>query len=59
MLAEMYAHLKEERPSHGLEIVFVSSDRDANSFQSYFDKMPWQAIPFGNLALVKQNLSMM
>jgi hypothetical protein len=57
MLAEMYEHLKEERPTHGLEIVFVSSDRDANSFQSYFDSMPWQAIPFDSLQVYKAALS--
>ena len=58
MLAEMYAHLKDVRPSHGLEIVFVSSDRDPFSFQQYFSSMPWQAIPFENLQFVKQSLNM-
>lgn len=46
MLAEAYTHLKEEYPSHGLEIVFVSSDRDSASFQQYFASMPWLAVPF-------------
>ena len=47
MLIEMYNHLKEERPAHGLEIVYVSSDRDPYSFdnQSY-GSMPWLAVPF-------------
>jgi nucleoredoxin len=58
MLAEMYEHLKEARTAHGLEIVFVSSDRDQSSFQQYFSTMPWQAIPFDNLQFVKQSLSM-
>ena len=58
MLAEMYEHLKDERPSHGLEIVFVSSDRDVNSFQGYFATMPWQAIPFENLQVFKPSLSL-
>jgi thiol-disulfide isomerase/thioredoxin len=58
MLAEMYEHLKEEYPSHGLEIVFVSSDRDQSSFQQYYGSMPWQAIPFQNLQMFKQQLSM-
>lgn len=31
-----------------LEIVFVSSDRDARSFQGYYSEMPWLAIPFSD-----------
>ena len=57
MLAEMYEHLKEVRPTHGLEIIFVSSDRDLNSFQNYFGTMPWKAIPFETLPFVKQSLN--
>lgn len=57
MLAEMYEHLKEHRPTHGLEIVFVSSDRDQQSYNQYFASMPWQAIPFENLQFVKQRLN--
>jgi len=57
MLAEMYEHLKEVRPTHGLEIIFVSSDRDPNSFQHYFGTMPWKAIPFDTLPFVKQSLN--
>ncbi|PQQ17680.1 putative nucleoredoxin 2 [Prunus yedoensis var. nudiflora] len=30
------------------EIVFVSSDRDQASFDSYFDTMSWLALPFGD-----------
>lgn len=58
MLAEMYQYLKDEHPSHGLEIVFVSSDRDAASFNSYYNSMPWMALPMdGNYAHYKQLLS--
>jgi nucleoredoxin len=57
MLAEMYEHLKDVRPTHGLEIVFVSSDRDPSSFQQYFSTMPWQAIPYETLPFVKQSLN--
>lgn len=28
-----------------MEIVYISSDRDLDSFESYFGKMPWTAIP--------------
>lgn len=57
MLAEMYEFLKEDFPTHGLEIVFVSSDRDANSFRGYFVSMPWLSIPFESLGLYKSLLS--
>jgi Thioredoxin-like/PUB domain len=58
MLAEMYAHLKEVAPSHGLEIVFVSSDRDDASFRNYFQmNMPWLSIPFDQLQFVKHTLN--
>ena len=58
ILAEMYETLRESHPSHGLEIVFVSSDRDKDSFENYYSKMPWTAISFENLVLFKANLSM-
>ena len=48
MLAEMYQQLKDSFPTHGLEVVFVSSDRDVASFTSYFSSMPWQAIPLSS-----------
>ncbi|XP_042502957.1 probable nucleoredoxin 1 [Macadamia integrifolia] len=31
-----------------LEIIFVSADKDENSFNEYFSKMPWLAIPFSD-----------
>jgi Thioredoxin-like len=55
----MYQSLKVAYPSHGLEIVFVSSDRDNASFTSYFDSMPWLAIPFDSLDQFKPTLSEM
>lgn len=33
----------------GLEVVFVSSDRDAASFKEYFNEMPWLALDFSDL----------
>lgn len=51
MLAELYSHLKEEFPTHGLEMVFVSSDRDEGGFQQYFGSMPWMAVPFQSGAM--------
>jgi len=35
----------------GVEVVFVSSDRDESSFRSYYKDMPWLALPFGDRAL--------
>jgi hypothetical protein len=52
----MYLHLKTAFPSHGLEIVFVSSDRDASSFQDYFSSMPWLAVSFNNESAKKEIL---
>lgn len=30
----------------GFEVVFVSADKDVDSFNEYFSKMPWVAVPF-------------
>jgi len=46
-LAEWYsANLKAK----GLEIIFVSSDRDDEAFQEYFKEMPWLALPYSDRA---------
>merc|ERR1712100_968492 len=44
-LAKMYS---EAFSSKGLEIVFVSSDRDESAFNEYFGEMPWLALPYSN-----------
>ncbi|KAL2903286.1 putative nucleoredoxin 1-2 [Bienertia sinuspersici] len=44
-LIEVY---KELSSKGDFEIVFVSSDRDEESFQEYFSKMPWLAIPISD-----------
>lgn len=31
------------------EVVFISSDRDEESFNGYFGKMPWLSVPFSEL----------
>ena len=52
MLAEIYNVIREEEKDltksddHVLEIIFVSSDKDAASFNEYFKSMPWTALPF-------------
>jgi nucleoredoxin len=58
MLVEMYEHLLDVYPTHGLEIVFVSGDRDEPSFRNYYQSMPWHAIPFDQLQFYKQALNM-
>ena len=57
LLAETYQHLKQVRPAHGLEIVFVSTDRDPGSFESFFSAMPWHAIPYDQSKLLMENLT--
>jgi len=39
---------KDHLKAKNLEIIFVSSDRDAASFQEYYSTMPWLAIPNGD-----------
>lgn len=42
--------------SKGMEIVFISSDRDERSFKEYHGSMPWLALPFNERQL-KDSLS--
>lgn len=42
-LAEMYSNSFK---SKGMEIVFVSSDKDQSAFDDYYGEMPWTALPF-------------
>jgi nucleoredoxin len=48
-LAVFYEDLKEEQGDQ-FEVVFVSSDRDQQSWQEYFNEMPWLALPFDDRA---------
>lgn len=43
LLATVYEEMVEAYP--GFEIVYVSSDADADEFAKYLDEMPWKAIP--------------
>lgn len=38
----------ELSPKGDFEIVFVSADEDDESFNGYFSKMPWLAVPFSD-----------
>jgi len=54
MLSEKY---RTSYRGKGMEIVFVSSDRDEHSFREYHQSMPWLALPFMSHQL-KQSLGM-
>jgi nucleoredoxin len=45
-LTEVYQDLISQ--SKPLEVIFISGDNDEKSFDSYFSKMPWLAIPFSD-----------
>ena len=47
-LAEWYDKVKEGPNGDKFDIVFVSSDKDQQSFDKYFEEMPWYALPFEN-----------
>jgi thiol-disulfide isomerase/thioredoxin len=53
-LAKCYKELKEAGKE--FEIVFVSSDKDEESFKEYMSEMPWVALPFAERSL-KEDLS--
>jgi nucleoredoxin len=46
MLADFYKEVNKGEKA--IEIVFVTSDKDEESFREYFATMPWRAIPFGD-----------
>eukprot|EP00299_Pterocystis_sp_00344_P015039 c7491_g1_i1.p1 GENE.c7491_g1_i1~~c7491_g1_i1.p1 ORF type:complete len:416 (+),score=94.95 c7491_g1_i1:90-1337(+) len=54
-LAEVYNKAQQNFPGQ-FEIVFVSSDRDEESFREYHSSMPWLALPYDDRAR-KQSLS--
>jgi len=58
-LVETYQELLELRQQgkSSLEVVFVSRDRDEESFDAYFAKMPWLAVPFSDSKCVKRLMS--
>ncbi|CAF5067688.1 unnamed protein product [Rotaria sp. Silwood1] len=45
ILAKCYEEVQLELQDQ-FDIVFVSADRDERSFNEYFQKMPWKAVPF-------------
>ncbi|XP_041378942.1 LOW QUALITY PROTEIN: nucleoredoxin-like [Gigantopelta aegis] len=55
-LAEWYTKLTGAALKDKLEIIFVSSDRDEDAFDEYFDSMPWLSLPY-NERDIKASLS--
>jgi len=51
-LVKTYQKLKDSGKK--FEIIFVSSDRDEESFKEYFGEMPWLALPFADREAKKQ-----
>lgn len=48
-LISVYNNLKESlKGDQGFEIIFISGDRDEAAFRSYYESMPWLALPFGD-----------
>jgi nucleoredoxin len=45
-LIENYKKIKEN--GKDFEVIFVSSDRDEDSFKSYYKEMPWMGLPFAS-----------
>ena len=54
MLKSFYTkHAKKNK----IEIIYVSSDRDVESFRDYYGKMPWLAIPAEGTSDIKNHLA--
>ena len=45
-LGDWYKKFKKGPKGDNLEIVFVSSDRDKDTFKEYFEEMPWLALSY-------------
>ena len=45
MLVKKYKEYKAEGGA-AAEVVFISSDQDKKTFDSYYGEMPWPALPF-------------
>ncbi|KAL6983699.1 protein-disulfide reductase [Sarracenia purpurea var. burkii] len=46
-LMEVYQEIKAKH-NDAFDMIFISNDRDQTSFEEFFSKMPWLALPFGD-----------
>lgn len=47
-LAEFYKKFRETDPGRKMDIIFVSSDKDEDSFKEYLNEMPWKAMVYAD-----------
>lgn len=52
LLAEAYEEINNNRSN--LEIIFISSDKENESFINYYKEMPWLALPYEKRNLKNQ-----
>lgn len=52
LLADAYKDWKKDGKK--IEIIFVTSDKDEDSFAAYFKEMPWLAIPKSNVDAISE-----
>jgi len=48
-LANFLSHFRSTDRGQHFEIVYVSADKDKDTFDQYFTEMPWHAIPYDDL----------
>ena len=54
---QVYNTIKASDKGDKLEVIFVSSDQDLDSFNNYYSHHPWLAIPYDKLRQVGSELS--
>ena len=53
--SDLYSKLKDSNEDR-FEIVYVSYDHNEDNFNSYFEKMPWTAVPFHQIKIIRAKL---
>jgi len=48
-LVKFFSHFRTTDRGQHFEIVYVSADKDKDSFDQYFGEMPWHAVPYDDL----------
>lgn len=47
-LASFYKKFRDTEKGRTMDVIFVSSDQDEDSFKEYLNEMPWKALPFSD-----------